>query len=254
MRAILLFHLLHLSRSRLLPLWLVFSGLTQYAVAKIVSSAVIQIQGAQAVLGVKETVTILLYTQFLIGGLLALVFGVWVVPYFHEENRAPLTFALPVSKWVFPFVYGFTFVGMLLLQVAMGLFVLFFQGGLEFFKSSAFPWQVFFSAQFTAGVALLVLVYLLSCLSFYVGKAAALILSAGFFFILQFSGIYYTNVRANHDSLWRKIYLILPPFGEVLLDLTDKPFWAGVGLYHSALWLFWLCALATVFRFRIARA
>ncbi len=252
MNAILKFHLLHLSRSKLLPLWILFSILTQYVVAKVVSSASIHIQGAEAILGVRETVAVLLYAQFFIGGLLALVFGVWVVPYFHEDSRAPLTFALPVSKWVFPLVYGLTFLGMLLLQAALGLGVLFFQGGSQFLASSEFPWQLFLSGQFTTAVALLVMVFLLSCFSFYVGKAATIILTSGLLFVLQLSGVVFKN-GVGLDSLWRKVYLILPPFGEVLIDLGGKPFWEGVPLYHSGIWCVWLCLLVSLFRFRLGR-
>jgi hypothetical protein len=252
MKAILKFHFLHLSRSRLLPLWLLFSVLTQYVVVKILGSTNIQIQGNQAILGVKEIVTVLLYAQFFLGSLLATVYGVWVVPYFHEDSRGPLTFALPVSKWIFPLVYGMTFVFMLLSQALLGFGVLFFHGGKDFFASAAFPWQLLLSGQLTTAVALLVMVYGLACLSFYLGKAATFILSSALLLVLQVSGALFKN-EVGLDSLWRKVYLVLPPFGEVLIDLSGRPFWEGAPLAHFALWCIWLCLCVTIFRFRIAR-
>src|SRR4051812_13133059 len=95
--ACLRFHFLQIWRSRLLGLWLVFSLFVQYSAVRILHAATIHYQASQMELGLREVVIALLYVQFCTGSLLATVYGIWIVPSPHEESRAPLTFALPVT-------------------------------------------------------------------------------------------------------------------------------------------------------------
>jgi hypothetical protein len=253
MIALLRFHGLQLFRSRLVVLWVLFSVLVQFALVKLLYSATIEIQHARSVLGIKEIVVSLLYAQFFTGSLLATVYGIWVVPYLHEESRAPLTFALPVSKWVFPLVYGLSFFSLILLQNALSFGVLGAQFGFSVFSDEAFPWTQLASGFLLSMLSLEVMLFMLACTAVYFGKMGTFIVTSGFFLVLQVSAaLFHSGVGL--DSVWKKVYSVLPPFGEVLFVFSSGPVWEASHRLHIVSWVVWLILFCAAFRFRIGRA
>ncbi len=253
MIACLRFHLLQVWRSRLLVLWLFFSFFAQYGTAKILFAAKIQYQQVQVVMGLPEVVTALVIANFFSGMILASVFGIWTVPYLHEDSRSQLTFSLPVSKWVFPGVYSISFALLFLCQVAALLLSLALQFGFSAWVDPTFPWKAFVSASVVSLVALEVVVFFLAVTSMAFGKATAFIGGTTLLTVLQLSGAFF-QAGMGREGNWYLVYSFLPPLGEVLFDIKIGSLFATPVGYHLLLWVFWGLILASLIKLKLNRA
>jgi hypothetical protein len=253
MMACFYFHLLQVWRSRLLLLWLLFSFFSLYGFAGILQSAKVQYQEVQMILGLREVVVALVVTNFYTGLVLAAVFGIWTVPYLHEESRAQLTFSLPLSKWVFPAVYALGFLSLFLLQVAALLLSLGFQFGFTSWTDAAFPWGSFLAALLLSGLALESVVFFFAVVSLSFGKIGAFLGGAVLGLILQVSGAFF-QAGLGKEGAWFKLYSFLPPLGEVVFDIKAAALWQAPTLYHLLSWIVWGGILAGLLRLRLSRA
>ncbi len=250
MIALLRFHFLQIWRSRLLLLWTAFSFLVQYATVAILHSASIQYNEMQQVMGLKQVVIVLIYTQFFTGTVLATVYGIWVLPYLHEEPRSSLTYVLPISKWIFPGVYATSFAILCLLQMVGWFGSIAIRYGFGAFADPSFPWVEVGSGVILLLVALTTVAFALAVISLLFGKIAAFIGGSFLSLVLYVSaGFFQSGMGA--ESLWRKVYAFLPPLGEVIFDLRRGYVWEGTQLYHLGLWVGWLLLLASLFRLRL---
>lgn len=247
------FHLLQVWRSRLLLLWLFFSFFAQYGTAKMLSAAKIQYQQAQVIMDLSQIVTALLLTNFFSGMVLAAVFGIWTVPYLHEESRAQLTFSLPFSKWIFPAVYATSFFLLFLTQLAALLLSLGFQFGFSAWLDPLFPWQTFAVASLISLLALEAVVFFLAVSSMAFGKAGAVIGGATLFLILMVSAAFF-QAGVGKDGAWYQLYSVLPPLGEVLFDMKRGSLSESPTPYHLLLWVLWGGLLSALMRLRLSRA
>lgn len=244
------FHFLQIWRSRLLILWVLFSFIVQYATVAIMQNATFTSNEVKHGFELRQVVIVLLYVQFFTGTVLSTVYGIWVLPYLHEEPRTALTYVLPITKWVFPAVYAVSFAGLVLLQLVGWFLSIAIRYGFGAFADPTFPWVEVGSGVLLVLVALTTISFALSVVSMLFGKIAAFIGGSFVAFVLYVSaGFFQANMGA--ESLWRKIYAFMPPLGEVIFDLQRGYVWEGTQLFHFGLWIGWLLLLASLFRLRL---
>jgi hypothetical protein len=252
MLAVLRFHLLQVSRSRLLVMWALFTLLVQYALVRILHAATIQYQAnsasGQVTVDLSAVVMALVYSQFVCGIFLATVYGIWVAPYLHEENRAPLTFALPVDKAIFPGVYALSFFILYLLQAVAMFLSLTVQFGFSVWSDPLLSWTALGSGSLISILALEGVVFVLAVFSLVFGKVPAFLGGAALFMVLTVSGIVF-RAQWVTSGIWKNIYKFLPPIGEVFTDIKSP-----LGESHWLLWLVWIGIFAVLFRVRLNRA
>ncbi len=252
MLACLRFHLLQVWRSRLVLLWIVFSLVVQYAVINVLHSATIQFRSmegqSQFTVDLKSVVMVLLYAHFFTGLLLANVYGIWVVPYLHEDARAPLTYSLPVNKLVFPAIYSLSFLIIFSVQLVAMFALLFGRFGWSVVLSPDFPWALLLSGFFISFLSLWGVIFAMADISLVFGKVAAVFGGAAALAVLQTSGALFQAGWVT-DGIWKKVYAFMPPIGETVVDI-QRP----IAEQHWALWIVWIAAFLWVFRLRLRRA
>ena len=252
MLAVLRFHLLQVSRSKLLVMWSLFTLLVQYALVRILHAATIQYQAnsttGQMTLDLSAVVMALVYSQFTCGILLATVYGIWIAPYLHEESRAPLTFALPIDKAVFPSVYGVSFFILYLLQAVAMFLALTMQFGIKVWIDPLLSWSALGTGSLISILALEGVVFVLAVFSLVFGKVPAFLGGTALFMVLTVSGLIFRSQWVT-GGIWKFIYTYLPPIGEVFNDIKSP-----IAETHWWLWVIWILVFAGFFRIRLNRA
>lgn len=246
------FHLLQITRSRLLVLWVLFAFFIEYSAAKLMFAMTVSANGVQTLIGMRELSIAMVYVQFGTAAMLASIYGIWIVPYLHEEQRAALTFALPVDKLVFPAVYALSFLILFLLQCAVFLLIMNLQFGPTAVFGPEFPWKEILSGTLLSVVALEVMVFGLSVASLYFGKIAAFLAGSAIVLVLQVSGVVF-SAGWGATTLWKKVYAFLPPLGEIFFDFKGLA-WEGPAAMHFGLWGIWAVIFVVLFRLRLNRA
>ncbi len=246
------FHLLQITRSRLLVLWILFAFFIEYSAAKLLFAMTVSANGVQTLIGLRELSIAMIYVQLGTAAMLASIYGIWIVPYLHEDQRAALTFALPVNKLIFPAVYAVSFLILFLLQCAVLLITLNLQFGPAAVFGAEFPWKEVLSGTLISVVALEVMVFGLSVASLYFGKIAAFLAGSAIVMVLQVSGVVF-SAGWGKDTLWKKVYAFLPPLGEIFFDFKGLA-WEGSARTHLGLWAIWAAIFVVLFRLRLNRA
>lgn len=247
------FHLLQIYRSKLVLLWILFSLFVQYSAVRLMHASTVHYEQAQMTLGMREIVIALIYVQFFLGSVLATVYGIWVAPYLHEESRAPLTYALPVNKAVFPAVYFISFLSLYVVQAVAMFASLTTQFGISIWTNPEFPWAHVGAGSLLSILALEGLVFGLALFSLVFGKVSAFLGGTALVMVLQVSALVFKAEWAQ-SGVWYRVYQFLPPLGETLVDLKETRFWEGQTGLHTLSWVVWLVLFATLFRLRLNRA
>jgi hypothetical protein len=237
-------------RARLPVLLLVFSFLLHYAGLSIVRNTTFSAQGIISSIGPREGMFVSIYLSLFMGVFLSAIYGIWMVPFFHQGERSLLTFVIPVSKWLYPVAYAVTFLGLVLLEfcILFGSFAWVF--GKQALFHPWFSWKAVMTCLLIEAAALETTVFFFGFLSLVVGQIMTLFLMAGAFIVLQVAG---TLFRFGLDHFSYELYEWLPPVGELIFNLKQT-FSQGVFPgHHLVLWLLWLCVSICLFRVAIRR-
>jgi len=257
MNALFRLHLQHILRTKLLLFVLVVSFLVQLAGLKMVSFLQVQFDGqAVAMNEVGPRVYVLMMLQLFNGSLLSYVYGIWVVPYLHHGERATLTFTLPFSRWVYAAVYAVSLLVLLLFQ-----FVVMFLTYSLIFGSGGFidfPWGGLLMCLLWQVVVFECALFALSMSSIILGKVLTFLLMGIGFFMLTILGLFFKGMSGRWEegaptgiaNIIYQIYRVLPPVGEVLMDLGHQISTPDMGAMNNFwLWLVWTAVFVVGFEF-----
>ncbi len=240
----------HVLRTRLLLFLLIFSFLIQYVGVKALHSVTINYQGIISKFDDKDSLFVALLFQIFTGGFLSAAYGIWIIPYAHQGLRSPLTFSLPISKWLFPVSYALSVLALLLMQhgILLTCYGINFGWGVIF--SAKFPWSGFLLGVGLESLAFLACTFGFATAAMALGQVPAFFLGATVLFLLQVMGAIF---RLDLPSLAnaQRIYEFLPPVGELVYDLRfgyTKLQWDGG---HLLLWAIWLGVFVLLFRYQL---
>jgi hypothetical protein len=201
-----------------------------------------------------------MFISVFMGTFLAVIYGIWMLPYFHQGERSLLTFVLPVSKWVYPLVYGLSFLLLLLIEFVILVGSFGFVFGWEALANPRFSWPALMACGALGIVAIETFLFLFGTLSLFLGHIMTLFVAAGAFILLQIAGTlfhsgldqYATEVGGNLLSFYQ-IYQWLPPLGELIFSLKET-FSSGIFPALSVVtWSIWLIVSVLLFRLAIRR-
>lgn len=261
MISLLIQNLRHIVRTRLLVVLLCFSFLIQFVGLRALHFVTFRFQGITTLVEGANAVFPALIFQLFAGAFIAAAYGIWMVPYAHQGARTPLTFTLPISKWMFPLAYGVTMLALLLAQHGVLLMSYGMNFGFESFHSPDFPWAGLKMALVLETLAFEVLMFAFALCSMVAGQVPTFFLGALSVFLLQIAGVV---LRAREDimklapesgdkfDLVRAAYNALPPVGELVFDLRKTFLKPGWDKANFQLWLAWLAILIVLFRVRLA--
>jgi len=240
----------HVLRTRLLFFLFLFSFLIQFVGVKALHSVTLNFQGIISKLDNKDSLFIALLFQIFTGGYLAAAYGIWMIPYAHQGLRGPLTFSLPISKWLFPISYALSITFLLILQHGILLICYGLNFGWAIFASPQFPWEGFLAGAGIEILAFLVCTFGFATAAMAIGQLPAFFMGAAVLFLLQVGG---AVLRLNLPSLdtAKQIYELLPPVGELVYDLRLTYTGAGIESRHLLLWAIWLGFFVLLFRFQL---
>jgi hypothetical protein len=106
----------HILRTRLLAFLLAFSVLIQFMGLRLLNNVSFDFDGHMvlgSLIDKRDVIFVSLFLQLFTGTFLSAVYGIWMVPYLHRGPRSPLTFTLPVPKWMYPVSYALTMLTLL---------------------------------------------------------------------------------------------------------------------------------------------
>lgn len=247
------FLLLHLARTKLIFFALFLAIVLHFTVLKLVDAAYVYLSGFEFV-AANQVLLGLLWIQLMLGGFVAMVYGVWTVPYLHKGGVAPLTYPLPIAKWKYPLAYALC---LFLLLIALDVILYGLQGlvyGYKEFGEQGMPWKGLVAQHARQWLAVETSMFLFAVLSLFVGKVPALFLGCGISFLVQIGAAFFGSQFANawEAESWvvralHALYRVLPPVGAVTPSsdrlLTPAPFDSGI-----LVWLAWCVALMAVFQ------
>lgn len=254
MLSILSINFRQIARSKII--WVLFFGsaLIQFLGLKISTSLTVMIEAqfqfqlTEMLVG-SQTVVVILFMHIFTGGFLALAYGIWVVPYLHTGGRTPLTYCLPLNKWIYPAAY--LSMGALLQLSLIGISIIIF-GLLEGFGIylSDFPWLRFSGTILFILVVMSVITLLSANISIYLGKLLAFTgITFGWFLLqlLEFFAKAAQSQGAEYPTL-KVVLSLLPPLGRTFFDIYGIYFSQGGVVYSMVCWAVWLVVLVSMFR------
>lgn len=258
MRALVFQNLLHIFRSRLLFLFLLFSAFLHFSGLKIMHKLTMTIEGVIQVIGPREGIFLSLYFQLFAGIFLAAVYGIWMIPYLHTGQRASLTFTLPVSRWKFAVSYALTFLVLILTEqvIMFGSFAFVF--GTEPFFAEKFPWVALLSCILLEILAFEASVFAFALSSLLFGQIPTFFLGMMSFFVLQTLGslirVGFDRIAETTGGTWAflvGVYRYLPPLGEIIFDLREGFNKAFQTHFHFYLWVAWCLIFMGLFLLKL---
>jgi len=236
----------YIFRSKLLFLLMLFSFFLHYVGLNLVQQMTISVKGLVSTVGPREGMFVSIFLSLFVGFFLSAIYGIWMVPYFHQGERSQLTFVLPVSKWLFPIVYSGSLFVLVLMEfgIMLGSFSLVF--GKEAILHPKFSWSALGTCLLLEVTAFQFLLFSFSVLSLVFGQMSTLFLGAMAFIILQVAG---TVFRFGFDqSVFYQAYQLLPPLGELIFNLKQTFSQGEFPWGHFGLWILWLGASALLFK------
>jgi hypothetical protein len=234
-------------KSRFLLLFILISTGFQYIGLKSLDSVTIQYQEFVSRLGEKQSIYLAIYFQLFIGFFISSIYGIWIMPYSHRDQRMLLTYFLPIEKWKVTLSYGVSFLFLMFLQHLI-LFISYASVfGFSSFLTATFPWSVLLKSLTYESISFLAMIYLFGAFSLRWGQMMTVMASSIFFFILQVASILlrFDKVEGFLDEIPKAgfsnlIYWAFPPYGEMMFDM--RKIFAGTQsvFVPCALWLLWL--------------
>ncbi len=252
-------NLRHILRTRLLISLLFFCFLIQWVGLKSLAHLTVSFQGMIELVGGREAVFMALLFQLFVGFFVAVIYGIWMVPYAHRGPRSALTFVLPVSRWQFPLAYTLTFLLVLAathMVMFLSLGVVF---GLELFQTHGLSWSNIALCLGIEALAVTVTMLGLAVSSLYCGQIPTLFFGLLFFFVMQvgsltkrFSSHLFFEEQSHGTFSWMMwLHSRLPPVGELVFDL-QRGFQSSFSEYgHLALWGEWFIFFLLLFRWKL---
>lgn len=259
MRALFLYNLKHIFRSRLLYLFFVFSTFLHFFGLKILHKLTVVVQGVFQVIGPREGIFFSLYFELFIGVFLATVYGIWLVPHLHTGQRMPLTFSLPVSKWKYAVGYFLSFLVLILIEQ-----VIFFASfgsvyGFQAYGDPKFPWQGLISCTLLEVMAFETSMFGFALASAQFGQVATFFLGTLGFFTLQTTGSLlrlglerYSETMGETLESIQRVYRLFPPIGELIFDLKQGFEKSFESYEHFYAWAVWFVILVCLFRLKLS--
>lgn len=242
----------HAIRSRLLFVLFIFSGAIDYVFLKVLRATTLQIQGEVSGLSSLDLVFSALLVQLFSGSLLAVVYGLWMIPYAHRGSRSGLTYVLPISRFSMVLSYSTTVLILLAVQMVIAVICLGGIVGWGFVFSSAFPYQKLVLSFLFQAVCFQFLSAMMAVGSLSFGQVVTFVLGSMIFVLLQITGgllriemVQLMGAAMDGFETARRIYQWLPPIGEFLYQLKEL-FWSGsFGVQQWVTWgLWWVAAHA----------
>lgn len=253
MLALCLFHLKLLIRSRFLFAFITLSLLFQFLVIRLVRVLSEELPMALAFFDGKDTFFLAVVFQLFGGGFLALIYGMWVVPYFHHSRRAALTHVLPVSKWGFLGSHILTMGFLMLLQYLVTFISFSINLGWEPFLDGSLSLSGTLSVLFIQLLTFEVTMLLFATASTFFGPMTGFLLVTCVSVLLQmFSAVLrwklYRFFSVSGEELpWLTwIYRLLPPFGDIGFELRSSYFTGELSWLHLSQWILWFILLGLI--------
>jgi hypothetical protein len=257
-RALILLNLKHVVRSRLLILHLVFSFILQFICLRMLRSVSINIDGLISEVGPKQALFLGLFLQLFNGAFLTAVYGIFLVPYLHQGHRGQLTFTLPVSKWVYPLVYGSVMLALLLVQYLSMFLSYGMLFGFSVFLSETFQWRSVIACLAIETLAFETILFALACSSLFLGQIPTFFFAGISLFVLQLIGAVlridfekYFGAMPSYLEALRWVYSKFPPLGELVFNLNKRFSKPVVFDEPSLIWVVWLVLFLLLFRWKI---
>lgn len=249
---------LHIFRSRLLFLFLIFSGFLHFSGLKIMHKLTLSIEGVMQVIGPREGIFLSLYFQLFAGFFLAAVYGIWMIPYLHTGSRVSLTFTLPVKRWKYPLSYGLTFLSLIFMEQLIMFASFAFVFGMEAFYSPKFPWSGLLACIGLEVLAFEASVFAFALSSLIFGQVPTFFFGMFGFFVLQTMGsllrVGFDRFLENSGGVWTvvtSVYGMLPPLGEIIFDLKQGFTKSFTEYSHFYLWTVWLVVFSGLFLLKL---
>lgn len=247
-------------RSRLLFLLIIFSCFLHYVGLSVTKHATVSVQGFISNLGPRQGMFVSMFLSLFMGTFLSAIYGIWMIPYFHQGERSLLTFVLPISKWLYPLVYGLSFLLLMLIEFVILVGSFGFVFGWDALTDPRFSWIALLTCGAVCLLAVETFLFLFGTLSLVLGHIMTLFVAAGAFISLQIAGSlfhsgldqYANDVGGNLLSFY-KIYKFLPPLGELIFSLKQTFSEGTVPTVHLMMWGVWLVLGVVFFRAAIRR-
>lgn len=221
----------HAIRSKLVLVLLFFTAAIEYAFLKLLRATTLQMQGEVSALSQTDLVFSGLIIQTFAGCLLALVYGLWMIPYPHRGSRATLTYSLPVPRSGMVTSYGMALLVMLTLQTVITIGCLGLLTDWSFVFSSVFPWKKLGLTLLFQVVTFQFIASLLAVGALSFGQVVTFVLGTLVFVLLQVAGgvfriemVQMMGATMDGFQTAQKVYAWLPPVGEFLYQMREL-FW-----------------------------
>jgi hypothetical protein len=252
----------HIFRTRVLFFLLGFSVMIQFFGLRLLNNVTVNIDGhivMGSLIDKRDVIFVSLFLQLFTGSFLAAVYGIWLVPYLHRGARGPLTFTLPVPRWMFPLAYGLTLLGLLglLYAIMFASYALVF--GVSVFTEASFPWKFVWGCLGIETLSFEVLTFAFASCSLVLGEVGTFFVGAASIVGLQVAALlfrvnsHYFRFQSEAVSLGTRIYENLPPVGELVFDLYSQFKGESYETRNVFLWLAWLAIFAMLFLVKLSR-
>ena len=245
----------YIARSRLLFLLMIFSLFLHYVGLSVVQQMTVSVQGLMSSLGPREGMFVSLFLSLFVGVFLSVIYGIWMVPYFHQGDRSQLTYVLPVSKWSFVCVYAVTLLFLILIEFGFMFCSLAMVFGSEALLHPKFSWNALFSCLVIEVLAVEFLLFFFATLSLGLGQISTLFVGGLAFIFLQVCG---TAFRFGFDQYAREsggklfvfyeLYRVAPPLGDLIFNLKQTFSTGDFPSFHAVLWVVWFGISVLFFR------
>lgn len=236
----------HAIRSKLVVVLFVFTAVVEYCLLRVLQATTLQMQGEISALSQTDLVFSGLIVQIFTGLLLALVYGLWMIPYPHRGSRSTLTYVLPIPRTGMVFSYSTTLFLLLAMQTVITISCIGFVSGWGFIFSSIFPWKKLILAFLFQAACFQFLGALLAVGALTFGQIVTFVLGTLLFVLLQIAGALLRveivqvmgSTMQGFDTA-QKIYAWMPPIGEFLYQLREL-FWNDIfGRTTALTWIGW---------------
>jgi hypothetical protein len=251
----------HILRTRLLAFLLAFSVLIQFMGLRLLNNVSFDFDGHMvlgSLIDKRDVIFVSLFLQLFTGTFLSAVYGIWMVPYLHRGPRSPLTFTLPVPKWMYPVSYALTMLTLLglLYSIMFASYALVF--GPHILLDASFPWKFVGGCLGIETLAFEVLTFAFAVCSLTLGEVGTFFVGVSAIVALQVAALlfrvnsHYLKLQTEAVSLGTRIYESLPPVGELVFDLYAQFKGEPDAMRNIVLWAVWLVIFAIIFRVKLS--
>ncbi len=237
----------HVMRSRLLVTLGLASFFLPLAWFELTKKLNIQLQGKVINFDGEQVLLGGIFLSLFISGFLAASYGMWIMPNLHSGRRGQIIYVLPIKRGLFPVSYAAVLITMLVGQQATMLAALRFSYGTQFWLEPSFFFGKYIPCLVLISLAYVGISFFFGLLAFNMSPMGSFFWGTGTLFFLQGWGILFelntnlslTEYFPNINKL-AYIYSLLPPMGDLILDIRKTIRFGGWSYGHflqSAVWL-----------------